>query len=56
MPTSGTPFQPGRPVSAAELNIKTVTYSDNIGSEVGVPRKSTDIEGNSVLSVCENTL
>lgn len=34
---TGAPFQAGVPLSAAELNKKTITYSDNIASETPLP-------------------
>ena len=35
--TTGAPFQAGQPISAAELNKKTITFSDNIASETPLP-------------------
>lgn len=34
---TGAPFQAGQPISAAELNKKTITFSDNIANEVPIP-------------------
>lgn len=34
---TGAPFQAGQPISAAELNKKTITYTDNVASEVPLP-------------------
>ena len=34
---TGAPFQAGVPLSAAELNKKTITYSDNIAPETPLP-------------------
>lgn len=34
---TGAPFQAGSPVSASELNLKTITYSDNIAGTTWLP-------------------